>query len=76
MNAKEFIKAWKEGHTFYHNNLNGEIARSGDHYWEMHINAEIIVFFNDVKGSLNDVVLLMDGDHATPLCTFNWRVRE
>ena len=74
MNAKDFIKAWKEGHSFYHNNLNGEIVRSGDHYWEMHINAEIIVFFDDVKGSLNDVVLLMDGDHATPLCTFNWRV--
>ena len=73
MNAEEFIKAWKEGHTFYHNNLNGEIVRSGDH-WEMHINAEIIVFFDDVKGSLNNVVLLMDGDHATPFCTHNWRV--
>lgn len=73
MNAKEFIKAWKEGRSFYHNNLNGEIVRTGDH-WQMHINAEIIVFFDDVKDSLNDVVLLMDGDHATPLCTFNWRV--
>ena len=75
MNAKEFIKAWKEGHRFYNDKLNGEIVRrSGDSRWEMHINAEIIVFFDDVKDSLNDVVLLMDGDHATPFCTFSWRV--
>ena len=74
MNAQEFIRAWKDGCSFYHNNLNGTITRSGDNHWEMHINAEIIVFFDDVKGSLNDVVLLMDGDHATPFCTHNWRV--
>ena len=75
MNAQEFIKAWKDGHRFYNEKLNGEIVRrSGCSHWEMHINAEIIVFFDDVKGSLNDVVLLMDGDRATPFCTYNWRV--
>lgn len=73
MNAKEFIKAWKEGRSFINSKLNGDIMRSGDH-WQMHINAEIIVFFDDVRGSLEDVVLLMDGDHATPFCTYNWRV--
>ena len=73
MNAEEFIKAWKDGHRFCNDKLQGVIERSGDH-WEMHINAEIIVFFDDVKGSLNDVVLLMDGDHAVPFCTYNWRV--
>ena len=75
MNAQEFIKAWKDGHRFYNEKLNGEIVRrSGCSHWEMHINAEIIVFFDDVKDSLNDVVLLMDGDHATPFCTHSWRV--
>ena len=73
MNAQEFIKAWKDGHRFYNSNLKGEIVRSGDH-WEMHINAEIIVFFDDVRGSLDEVVLLMDGDRAVPFCTHNWRV--
>ena len=73
MDAKDFIKAWKEGRSFINSKLNGDITRSGDH-WEMHINAEIIVFFDDVKGSLNDVVLLMDGDRAVPFCTYNWRV--
>lgn len=75
MNAKEFIKAWKEGRSFVNDKLNGKITK-GKNHWAMHINAEIIVFFYDVKESLNDVVLLMDGDHATPFCTFNWRVRE
>ena len=75
MNAQEFIKAWKDGHRFYNDKLNGEIVRrSGGNHWEMHINAEIIVFFDDVRESLDDVVLLMDGDHATPFCTHNWRV--
>lgn len=73
MNAKEFIKAWKEGHRFYNDKLNGEIVRSGNH-WMMHINAEIIIFFDDVKESLHDVVLLMDGDHATPFATYSWKV--
>lgn len=75
MNAKDFIKAWKEGRSFVNNKLNGDIMRTENH-WAMHINAEIIVFFDDVKDSMNDVVLLMDGDHATPFCTFNWRVVE
>ena len=75
MNAKEFIKAWKEGRSFVNSKLNGDITGSENH-WQVHINAEIIVFFSDVKESLNDVVLLMDGDHATPFCTFNWRVAE
>ena len=75
MNAKDFIKAWKEGRSFVNSKLNGDIMRSENH-WQMHIDAEIIVFFTDVKESLNDVVLLMDGDHATPFCTFNWRVME
>ena len=75
MNAKEFIKAWKEGHSFINSKLNGDIMRTEDH-WQMHINAEIIVFFDDVRESLDDVVLLMDGEHATPFCTHNWRVRE
>lgn len=75
MNAKEFIKAWREGRSFVNSKLNGDITGSGSH-WQMHINAEIIVFFDDVKESLNDVVLLMDGDHATPFCTFSWRVSE
>lgn len=73
MNAKEFIKAWKEGHSFINSKLNGDITRS-DNHWQMHINAEIIVFFDDVRESLDDVVLLMDGDHAIPFCTHNWRV--
>lgn len=75
MNAKEFIKAWREGRSFVNNRLNGDITGSGSH-WQMHINAEIIVFFDDIKESLNDVVLLMDGEHATPFCTFSWRVIE
>ena len=75
MNAKEFINAWKNGCSFVNTKLNGDIMRSGDH-WQMHINAEIIVFFDGVRESSKDVVLLMDGDHATPFCTFNWRVAE
>ena len=75
MNAKEFIKAWREGRSFVNSKLNGDIMRTENH-WAMHINAEIIVFFDDVKDSMNDVVLLMDGDHATPFCTFSWRVVE
>ena len=73
MNANEFINAWKNGCSFINSKLNGDIMRTENH-WQMHINAEIIVFFNDVKGSLNDVVLLMDGDHAIPFCTHSWRV--
>ena len=75
MNAKEFIKAWKEGCKFVNRKLNGDITRTENH-WQMRINAEIIVFFDDVKESLDDVVLLMDGIHATPFCTHNWRVME
>ncbi len=75
MNAKDFIKAWKNGHSFINSKLNGDIMRTENH-WQMHINAEIIVFFDDVKESTNDVVLLMDGDRATPFCTFSWKVRE
>ena len=75
MNANEFINAWKNGSSFINSKLNGDIMRTENH-WQMHINAEIIVFFDDVKPSMDDVVLLMDGDHATPFCTFNWRVRE
>ena len=73
MNAQEFIKAWKEGCRFVNSKLNGDIEKSGNH-WQMHINAEIIVFFDDVRESLDDVVLLMDGDHGIPFCTHNWRV--
>ena len=59
MNAKEFIKAWKEGRSFINSKLNGDIMRTKNH-WQMHINAEIILFFDDVRESLDDVILLMD----------------
>ena len=74
MNALEFINAWKNDCSFINDKLNGDIMRTEDH-WQMHINAEIIVFFDDVKPSTDDVVLLMDGDHATPFSTHNWRVK-
>ena len=75
MNAKDFIKAWREGRSFVNDRLNGDITREENH-WTMHINAEIIVFFDDIREGSNDVVLLMDGNHAIPFSTFSWRVRE
>ncbi len=77
MNAKDFINAWKFGHSFVNDRIRGDITNYSGDRWQLHINAEIIVFFDSVKETVNrDVVLLMDGDHATPMCTFSWRVAE
>ena len=77
MLAKDFIKAWKDGRTLVNDIMNGDITRTAaGTQWQMHMNAEIIVFFDDIHDALQEVVALVEGDKVTPLCTHNWRVRE
>lgn len=79
MNAKDFIKAYYNGHVLVNDKLNGDIigAASEDCLAQVHINAELIIFFKEIRDSgLSDIVTLVCDGYMTPLCTHNWRVKE
>ncbi len=77
MNAKDFIDAYNSGRTLVNDELNADIRRTDDHIHQMHINAELIVFFKEIKEThAADVVSLVCDDYSCPMATYRWRVKE